>query len=162
MRIEKILEGMSCPEERRVTLAAYAFDGEAERWWRSQLEQTFGERTSSQVSWEEFVKMQDKFNRLVQGDRSVSQYEAEFTMLSRYAPHLIPDAEEKCNRFLNGLKDVIRHPLIPFEIEDYSVLVERARKIEMDMLATQKRRNFQKRKMEGRSKPSQMTQSSQS
>ncbi|XP_020671866.2 uncharacterized protein LOC110091904, partial [Dendrobium catenatum] len=32
----------------------------------------------------------------------------------------------------------------------------------MDMLATQKRRDFRKRKMEGRSKPSQMTQSSQS
>ncbi|KAI0497296.1 hypothetical protein KFK09_020519 [Dendrobium nobile] len=106
--------------------------------------------------------MQDKFNRLVQGDRSVSQYEAEFTMLSGYAPHLIPNAEEKCNRFLNGLKDVIRQPLIPFGIEDYSVLVERARRIEMDMLATQKRRDFQKRKMEGRSKPSQMTRSSQS
>ncbi|PKU68962.1 hypothetical protein MA16_Dca002230 [Dendrobium catenatum] len=36
-RIEKILEGMSCLEDRRVTLAAYAFDGKAERWWRSQL-----------------------------------------------------------------------------------------------------------------------------
>ncbi|XP_028548135.1 uncharacterized protein LOC114578814 [Dendrobium catenatum] len=176
MRIEKILEGMFCPEEKRVTLAAYAFDGEAERWWRSQLEETFGGRPSSQVSWEEFVKafrdwyvpatarrqMQDKFNRLIQGDRSVSQYEAEFTMLSRYAPHLIPNAEEKCNRFLNGLKDMIRQPLVPFGIEDYPTLVERARRIEMDMLATQKRMDFQKRKMEGRSKPSQMTQSSQS
>ncbi|XP_028553476.1 uncharacterized protein LOC114580375 [Dendrobium catenatum] len=155
MRIEKILEGMSCPEERRVTLAAYAFDGEAERWW-SQLEETFGGRPSSQVYWEEFVKvfrdwyvpksarrqMQDKFNRLVQGDRSVSQYEAEFTMLSMYATHLILDAEEKCNRFLNGLKDVIRQPLIPFGIEDYPTFVERARRIEMDMLATQKRRDF--------------------
>ncbi|XP_020683343.2 uncharacterized protein LOC110100255 [Dendrobium catenatum] len=73
MRIEKILEGMSCPEDRRVTLAAYAFDGEAER----------------------------------------------------YAPHLIPNAEEKCHRFLNELKDMIRQPLISFGIEDYSILVER-------------------------------------
>ncbi|PKU64163.1 hypothetical protein MA16_Dca005086 [Dendrobium catenatum] len=81
-------------------------------------------------------------------------------MLSRYAPHLISNAEEKCHRFLNGLKDVIRQPLVPFGIEDYPTLVERARRIEMDMQATQKRRDFQKRKMEDRSILSQMIQSS--
>ncbi|PKU59730.1 hypothetical protein MA16_Dca015725 [Dendrobium catenatum] len=106
MKVEKILEGMLCPHDRRVTLAAYAFNGEAERWWRSQLEETFGGRSSSQVTWDEFVKvfrdwyvpmnamrsMQDKFMRLVQGDRTIKQYEADFTMLSRYASHLIPNA----------------------------------------------------------------------
>ncbi|KAI0497441.1 hypothetical protein KFK09_020668 [Dendrobium nobile] len=176
MRIEKIMEVMYCPEDKKVTLVAYAFDGEAERWWRSQLQEAFGGRSSSQVSWGEFVKvfrdwfvpmpfrrqMQDKFNRLVQGDRSISQYEAEFTMLSRYAPHLIPNAEEKCHRFLSGLKDIIRQPLIPVGIEDYSTLVERARMIEMDLQATQRRRDFHKRKIEGRSKPTQSAQSSQS
>ncbi|KAL0919968.1 hypothetical protein M5K25_009062 [Dendrobium thyrsiflorum] len=159
-RVEKILEGMACPEDRRVTLAAFAFSGEAERWWRSQLQETFGGRLSNQVTWAEFVKvfrgwyvpmaarkqMQDKFMRLVQGDKTVGQYEAEFTMLSRYASHLIPNAEEKCHRFLGGLRDAIRQPLIPFRIEDYSDLVDRARRIESDMQATQKRRDQHKRK----------------
>ncbi|KAH0470516.1 hypothetical protein IEQ34_000239 [Dendrobium chrysotoxum] len=40
--------------------------------------------------------------------------------------------EEKCNRFQSDLKDDIRQPLIPFEIEDYSILVERDRRVEID------------------------------
>ncbi|PKU66693.1 hypothetical protein MA16_Dca022513 [Dendrobium catenatum] len=34
LRIEKILEGMNCPEERKVSLATFALEGEAERWWK--------------------------------------------------------------------------------------------------------------------------------
>ncbi|PKU64931.1 hypothetical protein MA16_Dca004546 [Dendrobium catenatum] len=70
--------------------------------------------------------MQDKFNRLVQGDGTIIEYEAEFTMLSRYASHLIPNTEEKFHRFLCGLRDSIRQPLVPLGIKDYSTLVERA------------------------------------
>ncbi|KAH0453681.1 hypothetical protein IEQ34_018005 [Dendrobium chrysotoxum] len=40
--------------------------------------------------------------------------------------------EEKCYRFQSGLKDDIRQHLIPFEIEDYSILVERDRRVEID------------------------------
>ncbi|KAL0919340.1 hypothetical protein M5K25_011428 [Dendrobium thyrsiflorum] len=172
MRIENIIEDISCPEDRKVTLAVYAFEGEAERWWQSQLQETFGGRPSGQIFWGEFVKvfkdwfiplsarrqMQDKFIRLVQGDQSIMQYEAEFTMLSRYASQLIPNAEEKCHRFLSGLKDIIRQPLIPLGIEDYSTLVESARRIELDLQATQRRRDFQKRKNEDRSKSTQSVQ----
>ncbi|KAH0470166.1 hypothetical protein IEQ34_001724 [Dendrobium chrysotoxum] len=39
------------------------------------------------------------------------QYEAEFTLLFRYAPHLIPAVEEKCYGFLLGLNRELRHPL---------------------------------------------------
>ncbi|PKU65112.1 hypothetical protein MA16_Dca004727 [Dendrobium catenatum] len=99
--------------------------------------------------------MQDKFMRLVQGDRTITQYEADFTMLSRYASHIIPNAEEKCHRFLCGLRDSIRQPLVPLGIEDYSSLVERERKIELDLQSTQRRRDFQKRKNEDRSKSTQ-------
>ncbi|PKU81479.1 hypothetical protein MA16_Dca023720 [Dendrobium catenatum] len=99
--------------------------------------------------------MQDKFNRLVQGDKTVAEYEAEFTMLSRYASHLIPNAEEKCHRFLCGLRDSLRQPLVALEIEDYSKLVDKARKVELDIQSTQKRRDFQKRKYEDRSRPAQ-------
>ncbi|XP_020695904.1 uncharacterized protein LOC110109265 [Dendrobium catenatum] len=164
---------MLCPNDRRVALAVYAFNVEAERWWKSQLEETFEGRPSSQVTWEEFVKvfrdcyvpviarrsMQDKFNRLVQGDKTITEYEAEFTMLSRYASHLIPNAEEKCHRFLSGLRDTIRQPLVHFGIEDYVTLVERERRIESDLQSTQRRRDFQKRKIEDRSRPAQSFQS---
>ncbi|PKU60709.1 hypothetical protein MA16_Dca028254 [Dendrobium catenatum] len=99
--------------------------------------------------------MQDKFNRLVQGNRTITEYEAEFTMLSRYASNLIFNAEEKCHRFLCGLRDNIRQPLVLLGIEHYFTLVERAQKIELDFQSTQRRRDFQKRKNEDRSSPAQ-------
>ncbi|PKU81402.1 hypothetical protein MA16_Dca023096 [Dendrobium catenatum] len=67
------------------------------------------------------------------------QYEAEFTALARYAPQLVSTSAERCYRFLRGLRDTLRQPLIPFRITDFSELVERARLIENDMTATQQR-----------------------
>ncbi|XP_028553180.1 uncharacterized protein LOC114580285, partial [Dendrobium catenatum] len=146
LRVEKILESMHCPADRRVTLATFALDGEAERWWRGLMLEKYSGRDASRILWEDFVEvfrdwfvpltarrqMQERFIRLVQGEKTVMQYEAEFTMLSRYAPQIIPNTEEKCQRFLAGLRDAIRQPLIPLSFEDYPALVGKARKIEID------------------------------
>ncbi|PKU72354.1 hypothetical protein MA16_Dca006354 [Dendrobium catenatum] len=93
--------------------------------------------------------MQESFLRLVQGRRTVMQYEAEFTALARYAPQLVSTSAAKCYHFLRGLRDSLRQPLVPFHIFDFSELVERARLIENDLMATQqqwtpsrKRRRF--------------------
>ncbi|KAI0516601.1 hypothetical protein KFK09_009278 [Dendrobium nobile] len=67
------------------------------------------------------------------------QYEAEFTALARYAPQLVSTSTKKCYRFLRGLRDSLRQPLVPFHISDFSELVERARLIENDLMATQQR-----------------------
>ncbi|PKU70123.1 RNA-directed DNA polymerase [Dendrobium catenatum] len=75
--------------------------------------------------------MQESFLRLVQGSKTVMQYEAEFTALARYAPQLVSTSAERCYRFLRGLRDTLRQPLIPFRITDFSELVERARLIEI-------------------------------
>ncbi|KAI0492351.1 hypothetical protein KFK09_026622 [Dendrobium nobile] len=83
--------------------------------------------------------MQESFLRLVQGSKTVMQYEAEFTALARYAPQLVSTSAERCYRFLRGLRDSLRQPLVPFHISDFSELVERARLIENDLMATQQR-----------------------
>ncbi|KAI0492241.1 hypothetical protein KFK09_026510 [Dendrobium nobile] len=67
------------------------------------------------------------------------QYEAEFTTLARYAPQLVSTSAERCYRFLRGLRDSLRQPLVPFHISDFAELVERARLIENDLMATQQR-----------------------
>ncbi|PKU76268.1 hypothetical protein MA16_Dca020641 [Dendrobium catenatum] len=81
--------------------------------------------------------MHENFLRLVQGSKTVMQCEAEFTILARYAPQLVSTSAEKCYRFLRGLRDSLRQPLVPFHIFDFSELVERARLIENDLMATQ-------------------------
>ncbi|PKU76304.1 hypothetical protein MA16_Dca019533 [Dendrobium catenatum] len=65
------------------------------------------------------------------------QYEAEFTALARYAPQLVSTSVEKCYKFPRGLRDSLRQPLVPFHISDFFKLVEIARLIENDPMATQ-------------------------
>ncbi|PKU64441.1 hypothetical protein MA16_Dca026661 [Dendrobium catenatum] len=60
-------------------------------------------------------------------------YEAEFTSLSSYTPHYVNTQKMKCHRFLRGLRDQLRLALAPFDISDFSVLVERARRIEHEL-----------------------------
>ncbi|PKU65002.1 hypothetical protein MA16_Dca004617 [Dendrobium catenatum] len=35
-RLEKTFDGMQCPPDRKVPLAVFLLDGEAERWWIGQ------------------------------------------------------------------------------------------------------------------------------
>ncbi|XP_028550825.1 uncharacterized protein LOC114579658 [Dendrobium catenatum] len=87
---------------RKVPLAVFLLDGEAEHWWIGQSEVKFQGKLNSLITWEEFFEefrswfvppsarqqMQETFLRLIQGSRTVMQYEAEFTTLARYAPQL--------------------------------------------------------------------------
>ncbi|XP_028552889.1 uncharacterized protein LOC114580226 [Dendrobium catenatum] len=144
---------MQCPSDRKISLAVFLLDGEAERWWIGQQEEKFQGKLNSLITWEEFSEvfrswfvppsaqqqMQETFLRLVQGSRTMMQYEAEFTTLARYAPQLVSTSTEKCYQFLRGLRDSLRQPLVPFHISDFSELVERARYIENDLMATQQR-----------------------
>ena len=75
--------------------------------------------------------MQDSLLRLTQEDRSVIQYETEFTALARYAPQFVSTPEDRCHQFFHGLRDELKYPLVPLRLHDFSELVERARLIEM-------------------------------
>ncbi|KAI0502094.1 hypothetical protein KFK09_017040 [Dendrobium nobile] len=147
MRVEKIFDSMQYPGNRKVPLAVFLFEGEAERWWIGQQREKFQGKTNAEITWDEFTtvfrmwfvppsaqrQMQEAFMRLEQGRMTVMQYEIEFTALARYASHLIPTAEEKCYRFLHRLNRELRHLLVPFRIHEFSELVERARLIEIDL-----------------------------
>ncbi|XP_020696687.2 uncharacterized protein LOC110109828, partial [Dendrobium catenatum] len=112
-RLEKTFDGMQCPADRKVPLAVFLLDGEAEHWWVGQQEAKFQGRLNSLITLEEFTEvfqdwfvppsarkqMQETFLRLVQGSKTVMQYEAEFTALARYAPQLVSTSAEKCYRF---------------------------------------------------------------
>ncbi|XP_028549038.1 uncharacterized protein LOC114579207 [Dendrobium catenatum] len=101
-RLEKTFDGMQCPSDRKVHLAVFLLDGEAKHWWVGQQEAKFQGRLNSLISWEEFSEvfrawfvppsavqqMQESFLGLVQGSKTVMQYEVEFTSLARYAPQL--------------------------------------------------------------------------
>jgi hypothetical protein len=56
--------------------------------------------------------MRRKFSEVTQGDRSVVNYEGEFTRLANFVPDEVSDAERKKARLMDGLVWRIRQHLI--------------------------------------------------
>ena len=51
--------------------------------------------------------MRRKFHNLKQRQMSVTEYQREFTRLSKYALEMLVTEEEKCRKFEDGLNDYI-------------------------------------------------------
>lgn len=57
-----------------------------------------------------------EFEQLRQRFSSVAVYEAEFTNLAEYAPHMITNENKKARKFENGLKREIKRVVKPMRI----------------------------------------------
>ncbi|KAK8939259.1 hypothetical protein KSP39_PZI011311 [Platanthera zijinensis] len=159
LRIETIFDTMRCPAERKVELVVFLLEGEAKRWWVNLMKGKFQTRGLANVTWAEFTReftkwfvprtekrqLQEKFLRLVQGSRSVLQYEAEFSSLAYYAESAVATEEARCLRFQEGLRDDIRASVVPFDIIEYALLVEKARLVELDTEKRLRRTEMKKR-----------------
>ena len=53
---------------------------------------------------------------------SVTEYQREFTWLSKYAPEILVSEEEKCCRFEDGLNNLIRAHVTGFFHDDFPKL----------------------------------------
>ncbi|KAK8953299.1 hypothetical protein KSP40_PGU004544 [Platanthera guangdongensis] len=71
--------------------------------------------------------------------KSVLKYETEFSKLAYYSNSLVTSEEDHCRQFQQGLQDDIRNLLVPLDILEYGMLVERARLVEIDQEKSQKR-----------------------
>ncbi|XP_020254038.1 uncharacterized protein LOC109831109 [Asparagus officinalis] len=108
-------------------------------WWDAM--KTHLERP---ILWETFT---DRFNRkyfpqsardellrrfveLKQGGRSVDDYEAEFSSLSRYAPHLVTEPTIRRHQFQKGLDKYIRLALVGRALVTHNAVLDAAREIE--------------------------------
>ena len=61
---------------------------------------------------------------------SVTEYQREFTRLSKYAPEILVSEEEKCRRFEDDLNYHIRAHVTTFCHEDFSKIVTCALNVE--------------------------------
>ncbi|MQL71406.1 hypothetical protein Taro_003734 [Colocasia esculenta] len=126
--IEKIFRAIRCPDEDKVTLATYMLQERADVWWSSLLRTRF-EDGAVVVAWDAFVrlfrakfvpehvqeKMEQEFLSLTQGSMTVLEYEARFSELSKYAPHIVEDERRKTKKFVMGLKPSLRTRLVAFD-----------------------------------------------
>ncbi|MQL68831.1 hypothetical protein Taro_001124 [Colocasia esculenta] len=125
---EKIFRAIRCPDEDKVTLATYMLQERADVWWSSLLRTHF-EDGAVDVTWDAFVRlfrakfvrehiqdnMEQEFLSLTQGSMTVLEYEARFSELSKYAPHVLEDERRKTKKFVMELKPSQRTRLVAFD-----------------------------------------------
>ena len=76
---------------------------------------------------------EEEFNKLLQGDRSVWDYHADFTTLARYAPHLRNDEPRLARKFRSGLRFEIVRRMGGVTVDTVAQMVEVAQNVEIDI-----------------------------
>ncbi|XP_077232116.1 uncharacterized protein LOC143866802 [Tasmannia lanceolata] len=153
--IEKIFSVIDCTSQQRVRLATYRLDGDADQWWNL-VRNTKTEEEMNAMCWNEFkriflekyfpqplkAQLVGEFISLKQEEgETVSQYEAKFTRLARYATHLVTDVQSKVDKFQYGLKPSVRRALAALDFQSYEAVVRCALKVEIEHLDFQQSKN---------------------
>ncbi|XP_057465723.1 uncharacterized protein LOC130755341 [Actinidia eriantha] len=141
-QIRKIFDTVRITEDdMKVSFASYQLVGEANEWWESIKEAKGVDRG---MTWTDFEstfedqyfpeayrdELREQFEKLVQGDMTVSEYAIKFQSLSRFAPDLVNTEAKKCKRFENGLNPSFRLYVISQRIRNFSDLLDCARRVE--------------------------------
>ncbi|KAA3473695.1 ATP-dependent zinc metalloprotease FtsH [Gossypium australe] len=127
---ERIMDELDLtPEENLKGMVALLRD-EAYQWWLTVRDGA----TAEDLTWEYVKEAYQKkyvgtrytdeqrkaFLGLVQGNKSVAEYEAEFLTLSRYARGVVATVHERCVRFEDGLMDDLRLLVAPHQEREFS------------------------------------------
>nr|AAX92960.1 retrotransposon protein, putative, Ty3-gypsy sub-class [Oryza sativa Japonica Group]ABA92831.1 retrotransposon protein, putative, Ty3-gypsy subclass [Oryza sativa Japonica Group] len=126
--------------ENKLTLVR----GPAGDWWDTYKEAR--EEDDGEPTWEEFTAAfrenfvptavmrmkRNEFRRLRQGNTTVQEYLNRFTQLARYAIGDLADEEEKIDKFIEGLNDELRGPMIGQDQESFQSLINKVVRLEND------------------------------
>ncbi|KAL0549282.1 hypothetical protein IC582_013763 [Cucumis melo] len=114
--LETIFRYMKCPEDQKVQCAVFMLTDRGTAWWETTERMLGGD--VSQITWQQFKESfyakffsaslrdakRQEFLNLEQGDMTVKQYDAEFDMLSRFAPEMIATEAARADKFVRGLR----------------------------------------------------------
>ncbi|KAA3473687.1 ATP-dependent zinc metalloprotease FtsH [Gossypium australe] len=135
--VERIMDDLDCAPEEKLKGAVSLLRDEAYRWWLTVKQGVpadrldwdyFKEKFEGKYVGASYLDAQRKaFLNLVQGNKSIAEYEAEFVRLSQYAKGIVVTDYERCVRFEDGLRDELRVLIAPQRERDFTVLVEKAR-----------------------------------
>ncbi|GMI67523.1 hypothetical protein HRI_000421600 [Hibiscus trionum] len=140
---KRILGQMNCSDVQKLGCVVSLLQDDAYTWWTT----TISGMEDADVTWTFFQNIfkrrylgvrylgekKREFMSLTQGSMSVAEYEVQFVRLSQYAPELIPDERERCERFRYGLVTDVKTYMLATEYSDFDVLVGRAKDIEMNL-----------------------------
>ncbi|KAL0534123.1 hypothetical protein IC582_028404 [Cucumis melo] len=114
--LETIFRYMKCPEDQKVQCAVFMLTDRGTAWWETTERMLGGDVI--QITWQQFKESfyakfffaslrdakRQEFLNLEQGDMTVEQYDAEFDMLSRFAPEMIATEAARADKFVRGLR----------------------------------------------------------
>ena len=102
-----------CPEDYQKDIAVHFLEGDAHNWWLALDKRTNGtierfadfevEFNQKYFPAEAWDRLESKFWDLVQGCRTVREYEEEFNRLRRYVGKKLEDEAVQVRRFIQGL-----------------------------------------------------------
>lgn len=126
--------------EQWMPLAIFQLKGLARTWWKREKVDLPQQTTS----WEDFKvrllqkflpsveqqRLMDAFLHLQQGEMSVTDYEAQFMKLSRFAPQMVDTEWHRSQRFIGGLKPAAQQLVAAYNTLTYATTVEAALRVE--------------------------------
>ena len=138
-----------------MTFAVFQLEGVARSWWN--VIRLKWEREQTPRTWVNFMrefnakyvppltqeKKKDEFIRLRQGTQTVTEYESQFTWLSKFTPELIVTEQRRIRLFFQGLNVEIQKDLAVAKHNTFSDAVEKSQRVESARLQV---RNFQAKK----------------
>ena len=144
--VRKVFRAINCPEEDKTRLAAYMLQERAEVWWSSALRTKFQDQ-EDQIPWTVFEglflskfiphhmrdRLEEEFLAFTQGSRTVMEYEARFSELACYAPHIQADECRLSKKFIKGLRPALRSKIIALDHETMQGALKAACLQEEDM-----------------------------
>ncbi|XP_028103836.1 uncharacterized protein LOC114302921, partial [Camellia sinensis] len=132
--IEKLVGVFPCSETQKVLQATFTLEDEARRWWMLMRE------NNKDIGWARFLEIfydkyfpqcvrdrkVSKFMELKQNSMTVAEYEAKFTELARFTPHVVNTDYKKVRHFEGGLQDDILERVNVLMLETYIEVLDRA------------------------------------
>ncbi|KAF3530045.1 hypothetical protein DY000_02039978 [Brassica cretica] len=123
-------------------MAVYYVDKDVAEWWESRDRQVGHLVTTWAAFKKEFERkyftpeskrrLQRQVANLVQGDKTVREYESEFMRLRRHVLRGQDDEETMISNFMFGLKPELENRLAVGNYESLTELVEKTMNVEMD------------------------------
>lgn len=138
----------------------FMLERDADHWWEMTKRILTNDNGNGEaITWEIFLdafyakyfsvivrfRKEVEFHRLIQGNKSVPNYEAKFAELSRYAPHVVIDEPTRARKFLDGLRPSVKSKLASFMLTQYADVVNRAIIIEQSDEDYRKIHEYRKR-----------------
>nr|CAD1839547.1 unnamed protein product [Ananas comosus var. bracteatus] len=157
--METLFEDLYTLEWNKVNLAMHYLKQSTKVWWKGVKR----DRSPSlhPMAWEEFrgmlfsayfpdsekMKLQERFWKLRQGERSVRQYEREFSRIVHCIPNVVRDDKDKADCFVSGFRPDLYKAVLILKSQTFAEVLDRALCIEQgNAFIQEERESYYKKK----------------